>query len=233
METKRDKWSKADVLVRLVSTLLIPVVIFIIGNKIGEQQAEADREQRNSDRIALLLKSLGSENERERHLAISFSRHLAESGKFPPELLHVIEDIILSGKESRDNSRGAVEVLASAAEHDPDIARNISNTIRKLPPRVFIQIKNESQRPFAREIADILMREGFKVPGIERVKKEFRLLESELRFFRSDEQKEAHHITEIIQRHSKLRVKPVDLSSTRFAKSTGIDLRHYELWISD
>jgi hypothetical protein len=179
------------------------------------------------------LKSLASENERERHLAISFSRHLAESGNFPPELMHVFEDIILSDEESRVNARGAVEVLATAALRNPNIAKNISETIRQRPPRVFIQIKEESQRPFAKEISDKLMKEGFQVPGIDRVKKQYRLLESELRFFRPEDRQEAHHITEIIQRHSKLRVKPVDLSSTRLAKSPGIDLRHYELWISD
>jgi hypothetical protein len=53
MATERDKWSKAEVFAKIIGLLLIPVVIFIIGNKIEEQQAKADRYQRNSDRITL------------------------------------------------------------------------------------------------------------------------------------------------------------------------------------
>jgi reverse gyrase len=236
MDTKsNDGWYKTEVVVRMVrmiGTLLIPLVIFYIGTKIQEQQDNADKEQRDSDRITRLLQSLSSENERERRLAISFSRYLADSGKFPPELIHVFGDILESG-EQRDMVRGAEEVLAAAAEHDPNIARDIGKTMKGLPAAVFIQIKDESQKQFAEEIAETLRREGFRVQDIRQEQPKYRLVGAELRYYHSELRKEAQHITEIIQRNNGLRVKPVEHSSRRVEKPPDVHIKHYELWIGD
>lgn len=231
MDTKKTSgWYKLEVLGKVVGTLLIPLVILIIGNEFKEQQYHADREQRNADRITRLLKSLASDNERERQLAISLSRHLAETGKFPPELVHVFGDILESW-EQREMARGAGEVLAIAAEHDPKIADDIKENMRERRPRIFILIKDESQRQFAEELAQRLDHEGFDVPHIDRAKYKHRLEESELLFFRPGDREQALHISEIIENEKGLRTI-AKLSSSRFTESPGIELGYYELWIA-
>lgn len=69
----------------------------------------------------------------------------------------------------------ANKVLTETLEANPAAATEI--------PRVYLQIPDEPQRPFARQIAATLSQHGFIVPGIEKVGVERSPANTQLRYF--------------------------------------------------
>jgi hypothetical protein len=68
---KRERWVVviADLLIRLVVGVAVPVAIFCVGNRYTTQRDRSDREQRNLDRVSSLLKSMASGDQQERLLS--------------------------------------------------------------------------------------------------------------------------------------------------------------------
>ena len=74
MGETRDRWSKAEVIfgaVGALGSIAIPIMLFVVGNRIAARQ-EADSEaQLRADRVERMLGHLASTNADERRLAVN------------------------------------------------------------------------------------------------------------------------------------------------------------------
>jgi murein L,D-transpeptidase YcbB/YkuD len=137
-----------DLLLKILSGVLIPVTIVVAGHLISrqqqkdndaslQQQRESDLAQRNVDRAANLLKSLSSDNIRERQLAVRVVDHLVKENKFPAEL-------------------GPVLIAVSLSDPDPEVARVASETL----PQVY-KANPELEKTAVAETQRILKNSGY------------------------------------------------------------------------
>ncbi|MBI3765956.1 MAG: hypothetical protein HY277_05580 [Ignavibacteriales bacterium] len=83
-----------ELLTKIVGSILLPTVIFFVGSSLTTRQNQAEKAQRQADRVTALLKHYASENTMERNLALAVSRELAHEEQLPRELLSAIEVII-------------------------------------------------------------------------------------------------------------------------------------------
>ncbi len=107
----------AGLIVTAIAGVLVPISLLIIGNWYTRQKERADANQRNADRIALLLKHLASENINERLLALQILLFLRRTNEFPPELANTVAAITF-----RDTPEvaGAALLVLGGSEKIPD-----------------------------------------------------------------------------------------------------------------
>mgnify|MGYP003575254953 CR=1 FL=1 len=138
-DAKTDAWQRADIVAKAVGSLLLPVVVFWLGQHYANQQRdiEAQRRQqeaqlanaeRKADRAATFLKHLASENESERILAVKMLEHLSGSGQFPSELLPALIETV-NDKKTRV-AKAASSALATAVSRDDRVAKSITNAVK-------------------------------------------------------------------------------------------------------
>ncbi|KFA93243.1 LytR C-terminal domain-containing protein [Archangium violaceum] len=191
-------WDKADVLIKALAGIALPVALALVGYWFSAQEQERTTRQLQADRVERMLSHLTSENPRQRVLAIRVSRFLAERRQLPPELLDVLI-ATAEGDPERKVSEEAVEALGRIAESDiPEEQRRIaSEALRTLPERVYIRISDESQRPEAEELAEKLSARGFVVPDIKNVGSG--PSRAEVRFFSGAEREEARRVAALVE----------------------------------
>ncbi len=96
-------------IVNIVGIILIPLAILLVGQWFTHQRAKSDAEerkrreqftaeQRDADRVALLLRHLSSENPRERILAIYLIGHLRDTNRFPEDLMKTMTFVAFSDR---------------------------------------------------------------------------------------------------------------------------------------
>ena len=119
-----------------------------------------------------------------------------------------------------------IEANPKTAQATIDVIEANPVTAKILPPRVYIQIKDESQRARAKEVAEKLKAGGLIVPGIENVG-EKAPPQTELRYFNQAASNEVSNITDILQGEN-IKVKEVLVPGQENANK--IRARHYELW---
>lgn len=112
------------------------------------------------------------------------------------------------------------------AELEQALSPSPSTAFRAATPRIYIHIREEGQRPGARQVAEFLAG-TWTVPGIERL--DVGPASTELRYFRRQEQAEAEEIGRAIRS----RGVPVEVRYVPgFETSSRVRLRTYELWFS-
>jgi hypothetical protein len=240
----RDRWSKAEIIVGILSGILLPIVVAVVGgiytfvqdrnhdaNVI--QQHQNEEVQRRADRATTLLKHFASESKRERLLAIKVAEELAKEKQLPSELVPAMIELAkndpaaeVSGAATEATNK-ITDVTTTEDGTLKTVPSTASQTLAKLPARVYVHISNENQRQEAKQIAAKLQEKGFSVPGIERVDES--PTDSELRYFAGSEPADAQTLANELEQ-SGIKVKLVDLSQ-RYKNSTSIRPRHYELWI--
>lgn len=242
----RDKWSKAEIIVGVLSGILLPIVVAIVGGiytyvQDKNQEANAVQDQQNeeishrADRATNLLKHFASESKRERLLAIKVAEQLGKDKQLPDELVPVLIEIA-KNDPSADVSGAAAEATSKVTEvttinqagNVETVKSTAGEVIAAIPPRVYFHIRNESQRERAEQIAAKLQDQGFIVPGIERL--DAGPPHTELRFFKGSDPTDTQTLVKALDQLG-LKVDQVDLSN-RYKNSTAIRPRHYELWIS-
>ena len=242
----RDKWSKAEIIVGVLSGIMLPIVVAIIGGiytyiQDTNHEANAQQEHQNAevryraDRATNLLKHFASDNKRERLLAIKVAEELGKEKQLPDELASALIEIAKSdpsaevagaAAEATNNIKGVTTINQEG--NLQTVTSTASETIAKIPPRVYFHIRNENQREKAEQIAAKLQEKGFIVPGIEKLNEG--PTNTELRFFNGSEPADTQALVNLLNQLG-LKVNPVDLSS-RYKNSTSIRPRHYEVWIS-
>lgn len=184
MENKRDFWSKLQVISGILASVLIPLVIFWIGTEMNRRQAERDRYQQNADRVTTIIKSLSSENPRERKMALSFADYLAQSGQFPEELFPVFLSII-NTDPNREVAEEATQVLQEAATRNVKLERSLNEVLTEMKPVVYIQYTRPEMRSKALELQQLFKENRLNAPGIELVM-EARVRNNQLRYFSNE-----------------------------------------------
>jgi hypothetical protein len=92
--------------VGVASAVAIPILLFFLNQqqqegteKALELQRLAELEQRNLDRVAFLTKSISSENEKERQIAVGVVEYLKDEGLLPDELRAALLESTLRDEE--------------------------------------------------------------------------------------------------------------------------------------
>ena len=99
----------AQSIVSMVGIVLIPLAILLVGQWFTHQREksdavdrarrdQSDAEQRDADRMALLLRHLSSDNARERLLAIHVIGHLRDTDRFPKDLMRTMTFVAFSDR---------------------------------------------------------------------------------------------------------------------------------------
>lgn len=99
---------------------------------------------------------------------------------------------------------------------------------QSLPARIYIQILDDKDRPFATQMRDKLAAAGFLVVGIEWVKGNTTLNATEVRYYKQADADTATKIVGILQAGGIKFVRPLYLK--RYETSTAVRARHFEVW---
>jgi hypothetical protein len=230
MDEPRDLWSKAEIICTALGAIVLPMALFVVGNRLTAQQEAAAEAGRQAERLTALLQPLASENARERKLAIEVMGYLGQNKQLPVELLQVLLNIAKTEPDS-SVAQDVSQAIARVERANPDLRTLIQSDLKTQQARLYFHINDESQRSPAQTLAtQIANGQGLDVlvPGIERVNGPDR---SELRFFKKTDQAEAARIAQALARLGTA-VSVKDLSA-RYESSDRIRTRHFELWLGD
>jgi len=212
-----------------ITSIIISIVIAAVGwwinsqqskqtDRILKQQIITEQDQRNADRVAMLLPSLASENKIERRMGFALVEHFQQMKQLPEEVLPLlkqywtIEGITTIQKEAQNNDQ--------LNEQD-----KINGGIAALFPRIYIHIFNVAQRKVAQKYSRILENANFFVPRIQKVSTGPQTIE--LRYFHETEANEAKRIVDLLQDNG------LEVIEKYISGYENIQARHFELWFSD
>jgi len=107
-------WKKSEVVVRILGSLLVPIVILVAGHWLTVQQAEAAEVKQNADRAAELLGHLASVKPNERILAIEvIDRQQLLLEPLGPMMIHLDRTKKAFRVWSADNTAVVTDVIFS------------------------------------------------------------------------------------------------------------------------
>ena len=164
------------------------------------KQANIEHARQNASLVSVLLPYLASTEEKQWQLAIEVTKYLKAKGELPGELKSALEGIVIAARNTdTSNAKASAEqkakVNAAAAVIDLDNSHSQQGAARDpntLPPRVYIQIADESQRASAKRLQSVLSNQNFIAPGIENVgrKSDIKLPgTSEVRYYHPEEKR--------------------------------------------
>lgn len=230
MPETRDTWSK----VNIVAGVLTPLLIFVFGTVYGYQQNKAGEAQKTADRVATLVKSLHSEKPDERLTAIFLLKREREKHpeEVPDELLAgavpALVNIAVNDRNAEVSKQAQQLVTEVTAKADATLGESVKKNVENVSARVYIHIREETQREAARKIELKLEEKELNVPGIEKL--DTGPNTSELRFFRKSEADEVNGIVQLLRA---LNVSDIEAKYIPgYENSTAMRPRHYELWLS-
>jgi hypothetical protein len=202
-----------------IEIFLMPIVIAGVGilgtYLITQQQESTAKANADSDRQVKILEifseKITSEDKKQRLLAI--------------KLLRVLDDEL-------------AEKLASAvAEAEPDKSElkiaatkvaDIAKARIELRPRIYVHVQGDREKEVAQAIEQILEKNDWIVPGIERVGAKSPS-SSQLRYFRKAELSTAEKIQKSLE-NANFHISLTYI--TGYEKSTAIRPMHFEIWFS-
>jgi hypothetical protein len=228
----------------IVGTLLMPIVVASLGiyftwtqnhrQELSHQEERLDEEQRQDfDKVGQLLDRLTSQNKDQRAIAMIVLQRYAKDCNLAPSIVPAV--IFELGGQDQSSKNIGRETLVIAARKCPVFSREITGALassketredlQAFVPRIYIQIRDENQRPSAVQIEKALEAKGFVVPGIEKVSNGPN--QSEVRFFRKDEDALARSV---------LSALPISGATAKYVGgyeySQGIRPLHTELWLA-
>jgi hypothetical protein len=206
MPEQRDGWTRAEVISKIVSAVFLPIVLLVLGTWFSRQQKQSEEmrslAESNANRLTTLLKSLSSDNPRERLLATKVTEYFGAHNQLPNELVPALLEISATDP-SKDVSDSAFRSLAATAQANQTLAPTIATALRTLPARVYIQIASPAQRDKARQIQQKLIDAGFVVPGIEDISGKADIPRAtSVRYFNDEDKANAEKIVEILRTNS-------------------------------
>jgi hypothetical protein len=207
-----------------ITGLLIPLVIFIYGC----QKDDSDRKQRDLDRLATIIRSLGSTSPAERSLARSYIDYLSSKNELPAGAVELLSTNA-STAATKQESSAAVATLSVVKSQDPSLASAVDQAVKKLPSRLFIQIRSDSDRDVATQVQSLLASPELTTPGIEVVK--VGPSSSEVRYFYPEDKDLAQSIS---QKLTGMGIPTSAKDSRGFAKLlvSSVPKGQLELWLA-
>lgn len=82
-----------ETVIKIIGSILIPVVLFMVGRTFTNQRATADTQQAHISLLSSLADKLASENPKSRIIALHIIGHMRDQGKLPVELIDSIATI--------------------------------------------------------------------------------------------------------------------------------------------
>jgi hypothetical protein len=195
--------------------------------RIKEASARIEDERKRREEIYDLLKNLNSPFHEQRLKAIQQINALAQSHTLPPGVGSTLLLSVVTDKDP-EVSKAAYDLLVEAAKDDPQIGQAIglaaevvdANAADKLPPRVFIQIESEQQRPHAEQAKAALENKNIIVPGIEVVGPNRTPAVTQLRY-RSEDKDRADEVMKTLRSAG---IKATSLSSIYVSRAGQLEL---------
>jgi hypothetical protein len=232
-EQRRGRVMKILLMVMVVLGVAV-VILGWIGLKQywGLQAAEADTTAKKEqlERVQTAIRLINSQDQDEVLKGIGEVDTLIKENKLPPDLKSVLIAPALTSTDQRVRD-AASQVLALAVKTDNNLAQHVDQTAQQLPPRFFIHIADESQRPQAQQLANFLKKQGYLVPGIQNVG-EKGVRNNQLRYFR-DSDPGIPSPQEILALLNRANAGKWILNRVRgFEQSTKITVGQFELWFA-
>lgn len=226
---KNDSWEKAEILSKILAALALPLLLWWLTTSYSNHQKEIEDKriaaESSANRLTTLLKSLSSENVRERQIAVKTAEYFAKRDLLPADLIPVLLELSINDP-NKSVSSDAINSLAAVGQANKSLQPEIQQALAGLPDRVYIHIREESQREDAKKISQLLVENGFTVPGIERLS--VGPTNTEVRyFFPLKQANAARKIAELVNKQTGIFVKPILFKG--FENKT--NPKQYELWI--
>jgi hypothetical protein len=180
---------------------------------------EAQEENQLSLRV---LADLNSDDPDRQSEALVTVKQLAVDGKLPSDLLPTIKETIK--RKAPINATATLTFIDNAVKAAPP--KPVTDDA-KLPPRVYIHIRDSQQKDTATQIKKALQNAGYVVPGIQLVS-EAHAGGNQVRYFRDEDQSDANNIINTLGDLKLPNVAAVRVKG--YEKSTLIRARHFELW---
>jgi hypothetical protein len=155
---------------------------FIQYRKLHAADLKTKEQKKELERIQNAIRLVNSPNQEEALAGINEIDALIKENKLSSDLKNLLINPASTSKYERVRL-AANTVLAQAAETDHALAESIDTSAQQLPPRFFIHIADESQRPQAQRFAAYLKKQGYLVPGIQNVGDKG-VTHNQLRYFR-------------------------------------------------
>lgn len=195
--------------------------------KQAQERLDAQKAKENLEKLIIALSGLTDESTKNNDEALTQIKQLNEKGGIPEDLKPKLLELTtrIGGKDSEKVSK----VLKETPVQTPTPNTNADDV---LPPRVYIQILNEQQRPSAKNIQKLLefnKDEKFLVPGIE-YRSDVRLEGTQIRYFRQEDRDEARQILTILESQGIKNVSTQPFIS--YGKSNSMRPKHLELWLA-
>ena len=184
---------RARVMSRLLAVLglLTVVVAVLLGwglnqyRKLHAADLKTQEQKQELERIQKAIRLVNSQNQDEVLAGIREIDVLIKENKLSSDLKSLLINPA-SNSQYEQVRLEADKVLAQAAQTDQKLAQSIDKSaqqLQQLPPRFFIHIADDSQRPQAQRLAAYLKKQGYLVPGIQNVGDKG-VTHNQLRYFR-------------------------------------------------
>ncbi len=203
----------------LIEIFLLPLVIAcvgVLGTLLVTQQQEANAKAKaDSDRqvkiLEIFAEKITSEDEKQRVLALKLLRALDDD---------LAEKLALAVAESEPERSEIRQVATKVAD--------VAKARIELRPRIYMHVDGNREKQAAEAIEQLLERNGWTVPGIERVGAKSPNV-SQLRYFRKAEKDTAQEI------HNSLKQANYDITLkyiSGYEDSKTIRSMHFEIWFA-
>lgn len=133
-------------------------------------------------------------------------------------------------QQQEEKEVASVQLLSSLGNKNVQAAVNSDPTAAAVLPRVYLQIVNESDRDYARDIKVRLTSAGILVLGIEYVPAAGGL-NTDVRFYRKPDEPQARKIAELLKGAGIASVKTTYLQG--YENSTKVRPNHFEVWLAN
>ena len=135
-------------------------------------------------------------------------------------------------KQEATKLAASLQLLSNVKGTDIQAAVASQSSAADLLPRVYIQIVNENDRAFAKQIATRLTESGVLILGIQYVPAAASLQQSDVRYYRTADQPEAQKILDVIKAAGANPVSPPKYLKG-YEDSTKVRPNHYEVWLAN
>ena len=217
MGETRDGWSKAEVIIGALGALgsiAIPIMLFVVGNKITARQEADSAAQLQADRVERMLGHLASTNADERRLAVNVVRYFSGTAQaFPEDLIPLLIEVASADprEDVAATATGALEKLAQGGQ-GPVAAEAARIGLGKIPSRLNVSGPREDERvaaataTVAQSNVVVTKHQADSVADLPQ--------ETELRYFRKEDQAQAQQIAGKLAQRG-IRASVVDLSAAK------------------
>lgn len=193
-------------------------------------EVETTRQKKQLERVQTAIRLVNSQNPNEVLQGVGQIDTLIKENKIDSDLKSVLIAPASTSQDERVRDE-ANKVLAQAAQTDNNLAQSIDKSAQQLPPRFFIHIADESQRPQAQQMAAFLKKQGYLVPGIQNVG-EKGVKHNQLRYFRDSDPgvPTAQEIIALLNRSNIGKWIPNRVHG--YEQSTKVAAGQFELWFA-